>query len=312
MGPTKVLTVIGATGQQGGSVVRFVGEHPRLSKEYKLRAVTRDPSKALLPNGVEVVQADLNDVESLKKAFSGSHAIFGVTNYWERCDKQFEKQQGINIADAAKAAGARHLIWSASTNVTRLTNGKITGCDYFDNKAEVMEYIEEMRGDMVATYPTPAVFMQTIKYVEMKRNSEGRLVWSKPWDEYETRIPLIDARDTGAWVAGILMQPLDRVNGVKVLGTAEWKNPRQVVDELSEVLGETVDFEEVTADDWYNAKPKALPEPAKRALTDNMIWMRNYGYFGPKAEETQKESDRFLGAFHLKSWKEWVLSSGSW
>ena len=73
MSPSKILTVIGATGRQGGSVVKFVGEHPCLSAEYSIRAVVRDPAKATLPDNVEVVQGDLNDVESLKQAFSGSH-----------------------------------------------------------------------------------------------------------------------------------------------------------------------------------------------------------------------------------------------
>ena len=311
MDQTKILTVVGATGQQGESVVEFVGKHPGLTKEYKIRALVRDLPKASLPDNVEIVKGDLNDVESLKKAFSWSDTVFGVTNYWEKCDQEFEKQQGINIADAAVAAGVRHLIFSGSTTVARSTDGKIAHCEYFDNKAEVMEYIEQIKGPMVATYPTPAVFMQTIKS-EMRRRPDGTLAWSKPWDERKTRVLLIDARDIGTWVAGIMLQSPEDVNGVKILGTAEWTSPRHILDELSAVLGEKVTFEEITAGEWYNSLPAKLPQSAKMALTDNMIWIRDYGYFGLGAEEVQKESLPFLSDFHLKSWKEFVTRSGVW
>lgn len=79
-----ILTVFGATGKQGGSVVRTILSHPTLSAQYKVRAVTRDPSKpaaeALKTQGVEVVKADLNDKDSVHKAVEGSQAVFGVTD----------------------------------------------------------------------------------------------------------------------------------------------------------------------------------------------------------------------------------------
>jgi ornithine cyclodeaminase/alanine dehydrogenase-like protein (mu-crystallin family) len=81
---SKIFTVFGATGNQGGSVVNHILAHPELSKQYKIRAITRDPSskkgQALEARGAEVVSADLNDSESIKKAINGSSAVFGVTN----------------------------------------------------------------------------------------------------------------------------------------------------------------------------------------------------------------------------------------
>jgi uncharacterized protein YbjT (DUF2867 family) len=83
---SKVFTVFGATGNQGGSVVRNILEHPELSKTYKIRAITRDVSKpsaiALKEQGAEVVAADLNDRDSVFKAIEGSSVVFGVTNCW--------------------------------------------------------------------------------------------------------------------------------------------------------------------------------------------------------------------------------------
>jgi hypothetical protein len=81
---SKIFTIFGATGNQGGSVLRAVLAHPTLSKTYKLRAVTRDVNKpsstALAAKGVEVVAADMNDASSIKKAVEGSSVVFGVTN----------------------------------------------------------------------------------------------------------------------------------------------------------------------------------------------------------------------------------------
>ena len=107
--------MFGATGVQGGSVIKAVLAHPTLSKEYKIRAITRDPSKpnakALAEQGVEPVKADMEDKNSLEHAIKGSHAVYAVTNYWEKQSKSGEITQGKNIADASKAAGVKHLVW---------------------------------------------------------------------------------------------------------------------------------------------------------------------------------------------------------
>ena len=89
-----------------------------------MRAITRDPNKdkakALAAKGAEVVSANLDDVESLKKAFAGAHGVFGVTNFWEHFSAEKEKAQAKNIADAAKAAGVKHVIWSTLEDTRKL------------------------------------------------------------------------------------------------------------------------------------------------------------------------------------------------
>ena len=77
------MVVFGATGQQGGSVIDWVINHPELSKEFKIRAITRDATKpaalALKQKGVEVVEADVEDKKSLQPALEGAHTIFAAT-----------------------------------------------------------------------------------------------------------------------------------------------------------------------------------------------------------------------------------------
>jgi len=160
---SKIITVFGATGNQGGSVIKTILAHPKLSKEYKIRGVTRDPKKekaqALHKQGVEVVAADLADVESVRKVVGGASAVFAVTNYWESRSRDVEVSYGKNIADAAKAAGIELLVWSSLPNATKLTNGKLKAIEHFDGKAEIEDYIRKL--NVPAAFFMPAVFMST-------------------------------------------------------------------------------------------------------------------------------------------------------
>ena len=105
MADKKIIAVTGATGAQGGGLVNAILNDP--NGGFIPRAITRnansDKAKALSKKGVEVVQADLDDAESLKKAFKGAYGAYCVTNYWEHYSPEKENQQVKNMADAAKA-----------------------------------------------------------------------------------------------------------------------------------------------------------------------------------------------------------------
>ncbi|KAI0434993.1 hypothetical protein F5Y09DRAFT_157605 [Xylaria sp. FL1042] len=106
MAAKRIITVFGATGNQGGAVVNHFLNDPKLNSTWTVRGVTRDVSKdsakRLTSQGAELVAADLNDKASLVKAIAGSDTVFAVTNYWEKLDMELEEQQGRNIGDAAK------------------------------------------------------------------------------------------------------------------------------------------------------------------------------------------------------------------
>src|SRR5262245_58511888 len=114
MADKKIIAIVGSTGAQGGGLARAILADP--NGGFAVRAITRDPNKdkanALKSAGAEVVSADLDNVESLTKAFAGTHGVFGITNFWEHFSAEKEKAQAKNIADAAKAAGVKHVIWS--------------------------------------------------------------------------------------------------------------------------------------------------------------------------------------------------------
>lgn len=315
MSPTKLLTVFGATGNQGGSVVEAVLAHPTLSKEYKIRAITRDPSKpnaqALAAKGVEPVKADTGDSESVKHALEGSYAVFAVTNYWEKASKELEVQQGKTIADAAKAVGVKHLVWSALPNTTKMTDGVLKNIEHFDSKAEVAEYIEQIKGDMVATFFLPGFYMSNIKS-SIRPGQDGVPTWTQPFDATKTMVPLFDtATDTGTFVAGILSQNLQSVNGLYVPAVSQWLTPNEIVQTISKVSGTEVKFQSVPEKVWQSFLP--MPEKIALELAENMVLIRDYSYYGKGAEKEQAKADeKVLGDAKTVSWEEYVKANGPW
>lgn len=350
---SKVLTVFGATGNQGGSVITAVLKHPKLSSTYKLRGITRDTSKpaaqALKEKGVEVVRADLNDKESLKAAIGGSSAVFAVTNCtfketgtcvefllielledWESASKETEFTQGKNIADTSAEAGVEHLIWSSLPHVTKsefehylptarvfspvsddpspylVTDGKLKRVEHFDSKAEVEEYMRTIKG-MTSTFFMPGFFMQNIKGM-IRPGPDGVAAFTMPWHATTTRVPLLDVvDDTGKFVVGILLAPRAEVGGKRIQGTSEWRTPAEIVGEIEKTGGKHVKFNDVPEEVFHGFLPKHMADE----LTENMVLVRDYKYFGPEAEKETIESAKILDQKPV-TWKEFVESHGPW
>lgn len=171
----KPLVVFGATGQQGGSVVRYVLNDTELSQQYSIRAVTRDLSSSSAQalkqqKNVEVVQADLTDPSSLTAALRGAHTAFVITAPTFDADaKAKELAQGKNVADAAVAEGVHYLIFSTLPHVAMISGGKYTKVTAFDAKAEVEAYIRTLRPKIKSAFFAPAGFMQNFQRMMVPR-----------------------------------------------------------------------------------------------------------------------------------------------
>lgn len=142
---TKLLAVFGATGQQGSSVISKVLEDAELSKTYKVRGLTRDPTKpdaqALSKRGVEVVRCDTDDRSSVKAALQGAHTVFAMTvSLYKPGGMEEELAQGKAIADDAVAAGVQFLVYSSVPSPKKISGGKYP-VDSFDVKDQVRDYI---------------------------------------------------------------------------------------------------------------------------------------------------------------------------
>src|SRR5579864_8616113 len=131
----KLIAVIGATGQQGGSVVRAL----QARGQFNVRALTRNPGQH---RGLadEVVKADFDHPETLEAAFAGAHGVFLVTNFWEQGTD--ERKQATAAVQAAKGAGVKHFIWSTLPNVEAISGGKFN-VPHFTGKAKIDRIVKD-------------------------------------------------------------------------------------------------------------------------------------------------------------------------
>jgi uncharacterized protein YbjT (DUF2867 family) len=310
---SKILTVFGATGNQGGSVIKSVLAHPSLSSTYKIRAVTRDASKpasqSLANKGCELVVADMSDESSISKAIQGSYAVFSVTDFWSHMNKDIEVKQGKAVADASKAAGVKHLIWSGLPHVTKLTNGQLSHVLHFDGKAEVSEYIESIKGsEMVATYFQPAFYLSNL-ITSIKPGAEGEFNFTSPFgDGDKTQVPMIDtSNDSGTYVAAILAADPASVNGQSVRAVSVWATPNEIVKTLSEATGKTFKYNDIDPEVFA----KFLPPPVASELKENMLLIRDYSYYGIGTEQKQAEQDKALNVAPKVSLAQWAKANAS-
>ena len=280
----KLLTVFGATGRQGGSVVDYVLNDPELSKQYKVRGVTRDLSKpaaqALRQKGVEVVKADSDDKESLKHAMQGAHTVFGVTaTVYDEKLKERELAQGKAMADAAVAAGVQYFIFSSLTNAGKVSGGKLQNVAHFDVKAEIEDYIRAQ--PIKSAFFAPGGFMQNFHHFMGPRPTGDGTYAIAHFLKPETQFPLIDiVDDTGKYVGAILAEP-DKYEGKVFSSSTGLYSYSEVVEAMSKASGKTVTYSQLPLNVWSSF----LPAESKDYLVDMFLWMQDYGYYGPQTEE---------------------------
>ncbi|KAK6820598.1 NMRAL1 protein [Apiospora arundinis] len=239
MADKKLITVFGATGNQGGSVVQTFLHDAKLKNEWSVRGVTRDvskeSSKKLAAQGVDVVSADLNDKASIVEALKGSYAVFAVTNYWEKMDDKLEIQQGKNLADAAKEAGVEFIIWSSLYNVNKLSKGALPHVYHFDSKATVEEYIREL--GIPAAFFMPGFYMSNLPGGNFRKSSDGdNASWTLglPFPG-QTRIPMYHPGDTGKYIKAMVLNR-DAVLGKRFLAATAYMTADDIVADFQKLF----------------------------------------------------------------------------
>ncbi|KAI3319678.1 NmrA-like family protein [Xylariaceae sp. AK1471] len=305
MAAKRIITVFGATGNQGGAIVKQFLEDPKLNNAWAVRAVTRDVSKdsakKLASQGAEVVAADINDKASLSKAVAGSDTVFAVTNYWEKLDMKLEEQQGRNLADAAKEAGVKHFIWSSLLDITKLTNGKLARVYHFDSKAHVEEYVRSL--GIPATFFMPGFYTTNITGGMLSKQGENWVV-SLPIAA-SSPIPLYTPADTGKYVKAIVNNK-DALLGKRFLASAEYLTAQEIVDTFKKVFpeaGKTASYFQTPKDGFYAfMKGTGMPDFAVDEMYENMVLMQDFGYYGG---ESLDESHKFVED-RLTTWEECI------
>ncbi|KAI4179159.1 MAG: hypothetical protein L6R41_008000 [Letrouitia leprolyta] len=317
MSDKKVFVVFGATGNQGGSVINSVLSDPSAAKEFRLRGITRDPSKpnaqALTARGVECVTGDINDKASLTRALQGAHSVYAVTNYWEKMDAELELQQGKNIADVCKVifphsqqermpfiyhrkflneknpqdVGVQHLIWSGLIDVKKLTSGKYSNVYHFDSKAHITEYIRSI-GLPSSTF-MPGFYMSNLEsMMNPSPQPPHSYTFAQPMKP-SAQIPFFDAAaDTGKFVKAMLMKR-DRVLGKNVLAATDYYSADDVpkiLEKVNPTLGKGAQYVTIDAETFKGFLTGAgMPDFAALEMYENMAFMDEFGYYGKEGLE---------------------------
>ncbi|EJD00672.1 NmrA-domain-containing protein [Fomitiporia mediterranea MF3/22] len=235
-----LIAVVGATGAQGGSVVQYLLNDP--DHTFRVRALTRNvdspKAKALAESAVEVVKADLNDVNSLKKAFEGVYGVFGVTNFWEVFSGEKETQHGKALVDAAVAAGVKHFVWST------LDHTSDPSVPHWDSKAAVDDYLKQTNLPRTSLYT--AFYYEnllTFPNLNIEKDDAGKLV--ADWPVFWTDGPIggYSAAETGAYVLEALKKPKEWI-GKDLRVVSDVFTPRQFITAVSEVTGQEIAIRE--------------------------------------------------------------------
>lgn len=279
---SKLLVVFGATGQQGGSLINTVLADPDLSKQYKIRAVTRDTSKpaaqALKSKGVELAQSDADDKASLQQALQHAHTVFILTTTPDGAGaKETEIKQGKQIADTAVAAGAQYLIFSTASAAKKISGKDV---DIFDAKADIETYIRGLK--VKSAFYAPGFFMENFRGNSQPRPTDEPGVYRiANIPANDTRIPLLDtAADTGKFIVPILANP-DKYEGKVFYGATKLYSYDEVAQCIGNAIGKTVVYKSLPSHVFRNF----LPPDAAEAAVQMLEWFRDSGYYGPKTQE---------------------------
>ncbi len=250
----KIIAVTGATGAQGGGLVRAIMAD-RIGS-FAARALTRDPksdkAKVLANLGAEVVYGDVDDQASLARAFHGAHGAYCVTPFWAHMDPEQEITEARNLAHAAKQAQVPHVIWSTledtrtlvplSDNRMPTLRGKYK-VPHFDAKGEADIIFGEL--GVPTTYLVASFYWDNLVHFGMgpKRGPDGKLAITFPMGS--ARLAGIAAEDIGKCAYGVFKKGKELI-GQTVGIAGGYPTCAQMATALTAALGETVRYNEIT------------------------------------------------------------------
>jgi len=305
----KLITVFGATGQQGGSVVRSL----HATNEWSIRGVTRDPSSSKARQlcaecpGIELAQADMLDKAAVCLAVEGASVVFCVTDFYT--SRNLEKiqhgewgelEEGCMVADCCLDAGVEYFICSSLPNVEEETSGRWIVA-HFTAKHRVEEHARDIGLRTIAV--NPGVFMQNFSsklFPTMQAKADGTVEWRLPL-RHDVALPLIDIDQLGVYVREILRNPYEWV-GKYVLCAAEYLTLDHCAAIYSHVTGQPTYYKRQTMDEYRQENAKL---PFLEEYVEQFSYFNEFGYYGGDSlGPTLKSFPR------TRTFREWLIHSG--
>jgi uncharacterized protein YbjT (DUF2867 family) len=302
----KIIAVVGATGAQGGGLVRAILADK--NGGFAARAITRNPNsekaQALRAAGAEVVAADLDDPTSLERAFAGTYGAFLVTNFWEHFSPERELTQARNQAEAAKAAGVQHVIWSTLEDTRKWVpleddrmptlQGKYK-VPHFDAKGEADQFFRDL--GVPTTFLLTSFYWDNLIYFGSgpQRGPDGGLAITFPMDD--KKLPSIAVDDIGKCAYGIFKRGKEFIN--RTVGIAGGHLTGQdMARALTNALGQEVRYNNVPPEVY-----RSFGFPAADDLGNMFQFKRDFnGYFcGARSLEFSRSLNP-----ELQTFEEWL------
>lgn len=244
----KLIAVIGATGQQGGAVVRAM----QASGQFKVRALTRDPSKHR-ELAEEVVEANLDRPETLKAAFQGAHGVFLVTSFQEAGSG--ELKQAAAAVRAAKDRGVKHFIWSTLPDVEEISSGKLN-VPHFTGKAKIDRIVKEAGFENYTFVIAPFYYQNLVGVFAPQKQADGTMGWALPLDPTQRIIHMGDINELGNIVAGAFAHPEEAGNGQYLPLVGDFMSFNEIVETLNR-QGQNISYKQVPKESFVGLFPGA-------------------------------------------------------
>jgi len=296
----KLITIFGATGNQGCSVIDYLNDF----KEYTLRGVCRNcdnqEAQKLKAKGVQMVPGDMdkNSIDELANIMKGSYGVFLMTNFWDPSSMNKEEMQGRKLVDAAKKAGVKLLIWSTLPNVQKHS---VIEVPHFTDKAKVEDYIRDLQKREhpfeFVSFVAPSFYYQNFMYFLPPKEENGTWVFTLPKCDMLTSM---DIDEIGIGVKNILKNPKEfDMKRIDFYGTHE---PLQrYVDDFSKATGLKARLNTMSHEEYAKSK-----FPYAEEIANMFKWFDTKTYYGPDSDRaiSDKGTEKKLTPFYTWAQKQ--------
>ena len=243
-----LIAVIGATGQQGGGVVRAL----QARGQFRVRALSRNPDqhRGLVD---EVVEGDLDRPDTLEAAFQGVHGVFLVTNFWNPGTD--ERKQATAAVGAAKHAGITHFIWSTLPDVEAISGGTLH-VPHFTGKAKIDSIVTGAGFPYHTFVIAPFYYQNLVGALGPQQQADGSVGWALPLNPNERCIHMGDIHELGNIVAGAFAHPDQAGHGQYLPLVGDFMSFNDIIDTLNR-QGHTYSFTRVPKEAFATLFPGA-------------------------------------------------------
>jgi uncharacterized protein YbjT (DUF2867 family) len=277
----KIIAVVGATGQQGGGVVRAL----QAGKQFKVRALTRNPAKHR-ELADEVVEADLNRPETLASAFDGTYGVFLVTNFQEHGTS--ELKQATAAVRAAKDAGVKHFVWSTLPDAEAISKGKLH-VPHFTGKAKVDRLVKEARFAHHTFVIAPFYYQNLIGVLAPQKQPNGSAGWTLPLNPAVRGIHMGDITELGDIVAGAFAHPDQAGHGEYLPLVGDFLSFNEIIDTLKQ-QGHSFSFNQVPTEVFAGFFPGAAE------IAEMFAYFQAHTYLGSDSRDEIALTNKVAGS----------------